>query len=380
LKVALIHDWLTGMRGGEKCLEIFCELFPQADLFTLLYLKGTLSLVIEQMSIHTSFIQKLPFLKKRYRHYLPLFPTAIEQFDLRDYDLVLSTSHCVAKGVVVHPGTLHVCYCHTPMRYVWSMYHDYFGADQIGGLQKLIIAFSTNYLRLWDVASANRVDHFIANSHNVRQRIEKYYQRSATVIYPPVDISITSLAEESDDYYLVVSALVPYKRIDVAVQAFNQLKKRLVIIGQGSEEKRLKKIAGPNIEFIGWVASENLSAYYSRCKALIFPGEEDFGIVPVEAQAFGKPVIALGRGGALETVKGIAPDHAGKYSSLETQEKFTGIFFKKPEPAALIRAINFFETLAFEPLHIREHALKFDKTIFREKIKNFIHKKLHPDN
>jgi glycosyltransferase involved in cell wall biosynthesis len=374
MKIALIHDWLTGMRGGEKCLEIFCKLFPDATLMTLIHLKGTMSPTIEKMDIRTSFIQKLPFIKQKYRHYLPLFPTAIEEFDLKGYDLILSSSHCVAKGVLTHPGTMHFCYCHTPMRYVWSMYHDYFGQGRAKGLQKMIIAFSSNYLRMWDVISANRVDHFIANSHHVQKRIEKYYHRDAAVIHPPVDTANTWLSEKNDDYYLVVTALVPYKRIDIAVKAFNQLNKKLVIVGQGSEEKYLKKIAGKNIEFVGWAVGTELQNYYANCKALIFPGEEDFGIVPVEAQAFGKPVIALGIGGALETVRGIWPTRDGSYIN-QNDGQTTGIFFPQATPESLIKAVELLEQINFSGEFIRRHALQFDKEQFRQRIKSFIEEK-----
>jgi len=373
LKVALVHDWLTGMRGGEKCLEIFCELFPNADLFCLLHLKGTVSPAIEKLPIHTSFIQKLPFLEKRYRHYLPLFPSAIEELDLRGYDLILSSSHCVAKGVVSHPGTRHICYCHTPMRYVWSQYHEYFGADRVRGLQKAIISFSSNYLRMWDVVSASRVDDFIANSQHVQKRIAHYYRREATVIYPPVETSNTFLAAPADDYYLIVSALVPYKRIDLAIEAFNQLGKRLVIVGQGSEATRLQKIAGPRVEFVGWADGARLQNYYAHCRALIFPGEEDFGIVPLEAQAYGKPVIALARGGALETVRGIFPENNFRQTNIENS---TGIFFAQPHAWEIQQAVEYFETVSFSPGHIRAHALQFDREIFREQIYQFIQHKL----
>lgn len=374
MKIALIHDWLTGMRGGEKCLEIFCELFPEATLFSLLHLKGTMSPAIEKMDIRTSFIQNMPFLKTKYRHYLPLFPTAIEDFDLKGYDLILSSSHCVAKGVLAHPGTMHFCYCHTPMRYVWSMYHDYFGQGRVKGLQKTVIRFSSNYLRMWDVLSANRVDYFIANSNHVRKRIEKYYRREAAVIHPPVDTASTWLSEKNDDYYLVVTALVPYKRIDVAVKAFNHLNKRLVIVGQGSEEKHLKKIAGKNIEFVGWAVGTELQNYFANCRALIFPGEEDFGIVPVEAQAFGKPVIALGIGGALETISGIWAAN-DKNTNLALPEQSTGVFFNESTPDSLIKAVEFFEKKQFSAKLIRQHALQFDKVLFRQRIKSYLEEK-----
>lgn len=377
MKVALIHDWLTGMRGGEKCLEIFCELYPEADIFTLLHLKGSISPVIERHAIHTSFVQNLPFVARRYRHYLPFFPTAIEQFDLREYDLILSSSHCVAKGGLAHPGSVHVCYCHTPMRYVWSMYHEYFGPDRVKGLQRKIIEFSANYLRQWDVASSNRVDYFIANSNHVRKRIEKYYRREADVIYPPVDVADVSPASSSEDFYLIVSALVPYKKVELAVQVFTQLNKKLVIIGKGGEEARLRKIAGPTIEFLGWKDGTALADYYANCRALIFPGEEDFGIVPVEAQAYGKPVIAFAKGGALETVKGISPDESGKYDSLLNKtDEFTGIFFNEQTVKSLAAAVDFVEKINFDPNKIHEQALQFDREVFQEKIKQRVEKAL----
>ncbi|MBN1349087.1 glycosyltransferase [candidate division KSB1 bacterium] len=373
MKVALIHDWLTGMRGGEKCLEVFCELFPDATVMTLLHLKGTVSPVIENMAIQTSFIQRLPALERKYRHYLPLFPAAIEQFDLRGYDLVLSSSHCVAKGVIPHPGTLHLCYCHTPMRYVWSMYQEYFGSRRIRGIQRYLIAIFSNYLRTWDITSNHRVHHFIANSEHVRKRIEHYYQRQADVIHPPVDTSVTTLSTRDDGYFLIVSALVPYKRIDLAVQAFNQLDEKLIIVGQGSEERALKASAKGNIEFTGWVNNETLRQYYAGCRALIFPGEEDFGIVPIEAQAYGKPIIAYGRGGALETVKGLAPDR----ESGEKNTEFSGIFFARQTVEHLIGAIETFGKTTFDPQYIRSHALKFDRSIFKEKIKRAIVEKMN---
>jgi len=365
MQVALIQDWLTGMRGGEKCLEVFCELFPEATLFTLLHKRGALSPTIERMKIRTSFVQRFPKAEAWYRNYLPFFPAAIEEFDLREFDLVLSSSHCVAKGIIPAPNALHLCYCHTPMRYIWDVYHHYFGREQVGALARLALPYFANYLRLWDVASSQRVDHFIANSQHVQRRIRRYYRREAEVIHPPVDTAQFPLAEGHDGYYLIVSALVPYKRVDLAVEAFNRLGERLVIIGDGPGLKALQKIARQNIEFIGWQDQIALVSYYTRCRALIFPGEEDFGIVPLEAQACGKPVIAYASGGALETVKG---------PRLE-ESICTGVFFDQPTPESLIDAVHRLAAIDFDPRQIRRHALQFDREIFKAKIKRFVTEK-----
>jgi glycosyltransferase involved in cell wall biosynthesis len=366
LKVALVHDWLTAMRGGEKVLEIFCDLFPRAPVFTLVYNQGAISQQISSHEIHVSFIDKLPFKKSKYRNYLPLFPTAIEQFDFRDFDLILSSSHCVAKGAITPPRTLHISYLHTPMRYVWDMYHEYFGKNKIGTVGRMTIPFFANYLRLWDASSSPRVDHYLANSNHVAYRIKKYYHRDSEVIYPPVDTSKFSIHHSSDDYFLVVSALVPYKRVDLAIMAFNKIKKRLVIIGNGPEQKNLHKLAGPTIEFVDWQPHSKLSEFYANCRALIFPGEEDFGIVPVEAMASGKPVIAYQKGGALETI--IANNQQEKNAG-------TGVFFAEHTIDSLIEAINSFEEIEWDPEFIGRHAQKFDQKIFAEGIQSFIRSK-----
>jgi len=371
MKIALVQDWLTGMRGGEKCLEALCQIYPQAEIFTLLHNPGSVSPEMESKKIHTSFVQNFPFAKSKYQNYLPLFPTAIEQFDLSAFDLVISSSHCVAKGVLTRPETCHICYCHTPMRYAWEMYYTYFNPQFLGWPSRVLVKFFINYLRTWDEASANRVDYFIANSRNVQNRIKKHYRRESEVIYPPADINSFSLSQESGDYFLIVSALVPYKRIDLAVEAFNQLGYRLLIVGEGPERKRLTKMAKKNIEFVPWQRDENLKEYYYNCKALVFPGEEDFGIVPVEAQACGKPVIALGRGGALETVIGAYPGE----SSISKQ-KLTGIFFKEQSVDSLTQAVRAWEKVEFDPYFIRQNTLRFDSRIFKEKIKNFADQKL----
>jgi glycosyltransferase involved in cell wall biosynthesis len=366
IKIALVHDWLTGMRGGEKVLEILCELYPQADLFTLLHNSGSVSPTIESRQIFTSYINRLPFKKKNYRSYLPLFPSAIEKFNLKGYDLIISSSHCVAKGIRTPPDSLHIAYLHTPMRYVWDMYDDYFGEENTGWFLRKIIPLIANYLRMWDVTSSIRCDWFLANSVHVAKRIKKYYGRSATVIYPPVDTSIFSSIKNVGTYYLVVSALVPYKRVDLAVRVFNQIKKPLVIVGEGPEKNKLKKLSGSTISFVDWQPPHKLKEYYGNCKALIFPGEEDFGIVPVEAMACGKPIIAFGKGGALETVLGIQ-------ENLDSQS--TGIFFHQQTEEALINAIQHSETIAWNTDFIERHAEKFNTDNFKQKIKQFVEKK-----
>ena len=357
-KTALVHDWLTGMRGGEKVLEVFCELFPDAPIYTLLHVPGSVSPIIERHRIETSFVQRLPKVATTYRHYLPLFPTAIESFNFAGYDLILSSSHCVAKGVIPHAGTKHISYVHTPMRYVYEMYDQYFGPQHMGRLKRCIIPFFANYLRMWDVATAGRVDHFVANSENVRRRIQRHYRRDATVIWAPVDTQRLTLSEKSDDYYLVVSALVPYKRVDLAVAAAAKLGRRLVIVGMGPERSALEKLAGPNVKFLGWQSDEQVRDWYAGCRALLFPGEEDFGIVPLETQACGKPVIAFGRGGALETVA----------------DGETGLFFAEHTVGALAAAMTRLEQQRdrFVPAKIRAHAMKFDRAVFKQRMQEFV--------
>jgi len=362
VKVAIIHDWLTGMRGGEKCLEVFCELYPAATLFTLVHIKGTVSETIEKMDIKTSFIQHFPDIEKKYRYYLPLMPKAIRSFDLIGYDLILSSSHCVAKGVRIPKKSLHICYCYTPMRYLWDMYGQYFGDSKF--YIKLAMNIVKPYLQKWDVESSKNVNYFIAISEHVKNRIKKHYNRDAIVINPPVDTDFFTPTSDfglrTSDYYLIVSAFAPYKKVDLAIEAFNQLGYPLKIIGSGQDEAKLKKIAKNNIEFLGWRDNEELRDYYQNCKALIFPGEEDFGIVPVEAQACGKPVIAYKKGGALETVI----------------DGITGIFFEEQTIGSLIEAVKKFENTKFNGNVIRSNAGKFGRKKFFELIKNYIDEKI----
>jgi glycosyltransferase involved in cell wall biosynthesis len=369
-RIAIVHEWFAGMRGGEKCVEALCELFPTAELFSLLHVKGAVSPTIERMAIHTSFIQKLPFAEQRYRHYLPLFPTAIQQFDLSAFDLVITSNHCVAKGVQVPPTALHVCYCYTPMRYIWGLYDDYFSKDRAGLVTRAGMKVFLNYLRKWDVRTAANPQHFIAISDHIRRRIGDIYHRTADVIYPPVKTSLFHLSFGNDGYFLIVSAFVPYKRIDLAIEAFNRIGERLVIIGDGPDAARLRKIARGNVEFHGWQPDEMLKEYYARCKALIFPGEEDFGIVPVEAMASGKPVIAFAVGGALETV-------------IQTPHLKTGILFKEQTVDSLVGAIERLGKENFDPEALRAHALTFDREVYKRRMHEYLeHKwadfKAHP--
>jgi len=359
MRVALVHDWLTGMRGGEKVLEAFCERFPQAPVYTLVHRPGSVSPAIEKHPIHTSFIQRLPDGARSYQRYLPLMPAAIERFDLRGYDLVLSTSHCVAKGARVHPESIHLCYCHTPMRYVWRAYEEYFGDGKLGAPASWLMPIVATWLRTWDATSSLRVDSFAANSAHVAARIHRWYARDARVIHPWVDTERfrpAAGATMGGDYDLILSALVPYKRIDIAIEAYRGRPMDLVIAGTGVERDRLIRIAPRNVRFLGWLDSEETVRLVQGCRALVFPGEEDFGIVPVEAMACGRPVVALRRGGALETVI----------------DNVTGVFFDEPTPVALADAIDRLGRLHWDPETIRAQAARFGRARFEEEIDRWL--------
>ena len=389
--VALIHDWLTGMRGGERCLESFCELFPRADIFTLLHVQGSVSKTIEERRIRTSVIQALPYAATCYRYYLPLFPWAIEQFTLDGYDLIISGSHCVAKGIKPPPQALHIAYLYTPMRYIWDMQDAYVAAGRMGPLSRLILPAVAERLRRWDVAVNAGVDHFIAISYYVADRIRRHYGREAAVIYPPVETARFYIAERTDDYYLVAGAFAPYKRIDLAIEAFNRLRRRLVIVGEGQEGGRLRRMAGPTIEFLGRRSDREVADLLSRCRALVFPGEEDFGILPVEAMACGRPVIAYGKGGVTETV---VPLNGSTFNVQRSESKDslapelrtlnlerctpTGIFFYEQTVEALVHAVELFERSSdrFEPEALRAHALTFDRSIFEKRMMSYIGERL----
>jgi len=350
LRTAIVHDWLTGMRGGEKCLEVFLELFPDAPIYTLFHKPGSVSESIESHEIVTSFIQRLPLASRRHQRYLGLLPLAVEEFDLRDYDLILSSSHCVAKGAIPGAGARHICYCYTPMRYVWEMHDEY--SSSLSYPLRLVFRALGNYLRIWDVASAARVDSFVASSAHVKERIKRYYRRDSVVVHPWVDTDFFTPGDGKGDYSLVVSALVPYKRVDLAVQAFNKLGSPLYVVGEGPEKKKLLKMANDNIKFTGWVSLDDLLSLYRNCRALIFPGIEDFGIVPLEAQACGKPVIAFGRGGVLETVV----------------EGETGVFFHEQNWEVLAESVERFRRMEFSPDRLRAQATSFSRSSFKQKI------------
>jgi glycosyltransferase involved in cell wall biosynthesis len=376
LRVALVHDWLTGMRGGERVLEALLELFPLAEIFTLIHRPGTVSPQIEARTIHTSFVDNLPFAHDRYRYFLPLFPRAVESFDLDGFDLVISSSHCVAKGARPPLGVPHLCYCHTPMRYVWDQYQAYFGRGRASPPVRVAIATIAPWLRRWDVASTDRVDHFIANSTCVRDRIRRHYGRTSVVVYPPVDLKRFKSTVTREDFYLVLGALVPYKRVDLAVEAFKKLGRRLVVAGVGPELPRLAKVAGPQVSFLGAVTDAEVTDLLSRCRAFLLPGEEDFGITAVEAQAAGAPVIAYGKGGALETVIGLKANSVAQYRSGEDAAQSalqpTGVFFHEPSSTGLMAAIDRFESQDFSVGALRASAARFGRQRFEQEIRSLI--------
>lgn len=365
-KMAFICDWLTGMRGGERCLEAVCKTYPNADIFTLVHSPGSVSETIESHKIHTSYIQRLPGDIKNFRRYLPLFPYAIQKFDLTGYDCVLSFSHCVAKGVKVPEGTPHICYCHTPMRYAWHMRSEYL--NRFSPIKRGAAEVMLNCLREWDRKTSFRVTHFIANSENTQNRIKQAYNRDSVVIYPPVECDRFTISNDDDGYYLVLSALVPYKRIDIAVEAFGGAAgQKLVIVGNGPELPYLKSMASANIFFVDNADDDEVVEHMKKCRALIFPGEEDFGIVPLEAQACGKPVIAFGKGGALETVIGLD-------QTPTTKTNTTGILFYEQSPKALREAVLLFEKTReqFDAQKCRDNALRFDHSFYKQSMQNYI--------
>jgi glycosyltransferase involved in cell wall biosynthesis len=350
LRVALVHDWLTGMRGGERVLESLGRLFPAADILTLVHARGAVSPAIEAHRIRPSAIQRLPHATRRYRRYLPLFPAAIEGFDLDDVDLVVSTSHCAAKAVVPTGRARHVCYCHSPMRYAWDQFDAYFGRDRLGPVSHQAARAVMGWLARWDRATASRVDRFIANSQFVAGRIARYYNRTASVLHPPVDVEFfTPGPGAPGPYFLVVSALVPYKRIEVAIAAAGRLDVPLVVVGSGPDRARLEAAAGPTVTFAGSPDNEALREWYRGAQALVLPAEEDFGIAPVEAMACGRPVVALGRGGAAETVR---PGVTGWLVDTATPEAFADAMREaqrhRLDPAPIVAHAQAFSTAHFE--------------------------------
>ncbi|MCS7284319.1 MAG: glycosyltransferase family 4 protein [Hydrogenobacter thermophilus] len=360
MKSVIVHDWLISQGGAELVLEEIYKLYP-SPIYTLLYDSVNFSESwLKNAEVHTSFIQKLPMSKKYYRYYLPLFPLAIEQFDLSEFDLIISSSHAVAKGVLKHSRQTHICYCHTPMRYAWDLYHQYIKQLNLDkGMKGFIAKLIFHYIRMWDYISSQRVDHFVANSQSVAERIKKTYGRTAEVIYPPVDTDFFSINEKREDYYITVSRLVPYKRVDIIVGSFSLRKdKKLLVVGDGPDYERLKRMAGKNVEFLGRLSRVHLRSYLEKARAFVYMAEEDFGIAMVEAQACGIPVIAYGKGGASEVV---------------INEK-TGILFWKQTPEELLKAIDRFERLeeSFMPKSIRANAERFSREVFRKKFMAFV--------
>ncbi|HSU30672.1 MAG TPA: glycosyltransferase [Bryobacteraceae bacterium] len=356
MRTAIVHYWLLGMRGGEKVVEALCQLLPDADIFTLFYDPARVSPIIRSHHVEASFLNPL---RRHYRYLLPLMPVALEHLDLREYDLVISSESGPAKGVITSSNTRHICYCHSPMRYLWDLYPAYLHEWTTSPLKRALIASLANYLRMWDYASASRVDEFVANSRNVQKRIWKCYRRTSQVLYPPVATG-SFYNRPPEDYYLAVSELVSYKRLDDAVRCCSRTGRKLKLVGDGPACRSLKRIAGPEIEFCGRVSASELRGLYARCRALIHPGEEDFGIVAVEAMASGKPVIALGRGGVLESVPAASPRG--------------GFFYSYPGDTHLQRAVEQFER---EELRISSSALmnfaqKFSEENFASQMENLL--------
>jgi glycosyltransferase involved in cell wall biosynthesis len=365
LKTAIVHEWLVNYAGSERCVESFTNIWQDAPVFALVDFlnEEERKIILKGRKAQTSFIQKLPLAKTHHRKYLPLFPLAIEQFDLNNYDLVLSSSHAVAKGVLTNSDQLHICYCYTPMRYAWDLYHIYLKeAGLLTGISGLAAKMILHKLRTWDIISSNRVDHFVAISNHISKRIKKTYNRDSVVIYPPVDVHLFECNPDKEDFYLTASRMVSYKRIDIIVDAFNTMPdKKLVVIGNGPEMKKIKSKAGKNIEILGYQEFDILKTYMQKAKAFIFAAEEDFGIIVVEAMACGTPVIAFNKGGASETVN----------------DNKVGVLFEKQLPGSIKEAVLKFEAVQdkFDPSFIRTHSLQYGRNIFEEKIKTFINEK-----
>jgi glycosyltransferase involved in cell wall biosynthesis len=360
MKIALVHDYLVQYGGAERVLECFCELFPYAPIYTIVYDRQAMHGKFFEKDIRASFLQKFALARKQHRIFPLFMPLAIEQFDFSKYDVVLSDSSSYAKGIITRPETLHICYMHTPMRYAWDDCQKYTQDFSFPGFIKKLVPLAMNYIRLWDKVSAERVDYFIANSRFVAKRVNKYYRKKAAVIHPPVNTENFYVSQNQGNYFLMVGRLIAYKRHDIAIQAFNELGLPLKIIGRGPEMKRLKKMAKDNIEFLGRVSDEKLAKYYAECQAFIFPQEEDFGIVAIEAMASGRPVIAY-RGGDI-------PEHL--------EEEKTGVFFENQTAEDIIRAVGKFRGEKFDPHYIRSKSLKFDKEVFKSKIKDYLKKSL----
>lgn len=366
MKIAIIHDWLVTYAGAEKVLEQIIDIYPEADLFSLIdFMEHGERGFIKDKAVTTSLIQKLPMAKKRYRNYLPLMPRAIEQLDVSDYDVVISSSHAVAKGVITGPNQIHISYVHSPIRYAWDLQHQYLkeaGLDK--GLKGIFVRNMLHNIRNWDYRTANGVDYFLSNSDFIGRRIWKVYRRESKTIYPPVDVSAFTLCTDKEDFYLTASRMVPYKKIDLIVESFSQMpEKKLVVIGDGPDFEKIKAKAGSNVQLLGYQPFEVLKDYMQRAKAFVFAAEEDFGITPVEAQACGTPVIAFGKGGVLETV-----------ISYKKSDKPTGLFFYEQKSKAVIQAVQEFEKNAalFSSDSCRDNAVKFSPERFKNEFRQFV--------
>ncbi len=355
MNVALVHDWLNQMGGAEDVLQSLVALFPEAPVYTALYRPERMPATWRTWDIRTSFIDRLPLARRRQQLYFPLYPLAFEQFDFSGYDLVLSNKSGFCHGILTGPETVHICYCLTPTRYVWR-YHQYAAQERLGPLVRRLLPPFLSRLRQWDRLAADRVDHFIAISQEVRQRIAKVYRREATIIYPPVDIGRFAPAARIDDYYLFVGRLVPYRRLDVLVEAFNRLRLPLWIAGSGRDRQRLEALAGPTVRFLGYVPDAELPALMARCRAFVFPGEEDFGIAPIQAMAAGRPVIAYAAGGVLDSVvPGV-----------------TGALFAEQSATAIAETVAGFDPASCDPAALMAHARQFDSAVFRGRLRAFI--------
>ncbi len=357
IRVALVHDYLNQYGGAERVLEELHALFPDAPVYTSMYWPEKMSATIRGLDVRTSFMQRLPMVTRNHQPFLLLYPLAFESFDLSGFDVVISNSSAFCKGVVTPPGTLHICYCLTPMRWVWN-YHAYIGRERLGWMARMVLPAAISQLRAWDVATAQNVDRFLAISRTVSSRIRKYYRRDAAVIYPPVNCDAFQIPPvRVDDYYLIVSRLIPYKRIDLAIDAFTRLGIRLKVVGSGGRAlSELRARAGRNVEFVGRVSDSELKQLYAGCRALVFPGEEDFGIAPLEANASGRPVIAYAGGGALDTVV----------------DGTTGVLFERQEVDCLIGAVRRAEATNWDSVELRQHARKFDREVFRQQLLEFV--------
>jgi glycosyltransferase involved in cell wall biosynthesis len=358
MKIALVHDWMNQIGGAEDVLENLVDLYPGAPIYTSLYAPKRMPSSWQEWDIRASFIDSLPFARRRQQLYFPLYPLAFEQFDFEGYEVVLSNKSGFCHGVVTGASTVHICYCLTPTRYVWR-YHQYAERERLGRLTRLGLQPFLTYLRMWDRLAAERVDHFIAISEEVRRRIGKVYGREATIIHPPVDTGRFQPAARVDDYYLLVGRLVPYRRIDLLVEAFNRLDRPLIIAGRGRDEERLKEMAGPNITFLGYVPDADLPDLMARCRAFLFPGEEDFGIAPIQAMAAGRPVIAYAAGGALETV---IPG--------------SGALFAQQSVDAIIKAVEAFDTSGVDVSFIRAQAERYDASVFKRRLSEFVERRV----